>query len=65
MTLAQLSATLVTNTNLMITLVDASANTLIKYSAAGYESVDPTILAKTVNKVTVTGQYAITIVIAE
>lgn len=65
MTLAQLSAALVTNTSLMVTLVDASGNTLIKYNAAGYEVLDDTTLAMTVNKVTVAGQYALTVIIAE
>lgn len=65
MTLAQLSAALVTNTSLMVTLVDASGNTLIKYNAAGYEVLDETTLAMTVSKVTVAGQYALTVIIAE
>lgn len=65
MTLAQLLATLDDNASLMVTLVDSSANNLIKFNAAGYEAVDSATLARTVNKITVNGQYAISVLIAD
>lgn len=65
MTLNELSVALASNTNLMVTIVDGSANTLVKYNAAGYEAIDASVMARNVNKVTITGQFSITVVIAE
>ncbi len=65
MTLAQLSEALAGNANLMVSLVDSKGDTLIKYTAAGYEAVDSTVMARNVIKVIVNGNYNLSVVIAD
>jgi hypothetical protein len=65
MTLAQLSEALSTNANLMVSLVDSKGDTLIRYTAAGYEAVDSAIMARKVSKVIVNGNYSLSVVIAD
>ena len=65
MTLAQLSEALSTNANLMVSFVDSKGDTLIRYTASGYESVDSAIMARKVNKVIVNGNYSLSVVIAD
>ena len=49
----------------MVSLVDSKGDTLIRYTASGYESVDSAIMARKVNKVIVNGNYSLSVVIAD
>lgn len=64
MTLTQFLAAL-TNTNMVVTVLDSNDVELVKMYAAGYQQLLATLLAKTVSQITFVSAQAVTIKLAE
>ena len=63
MTVEQFLAAL-TNDKMLITILDYDDSELVKLYAQGYEQLLASLLAETVDKITISGNAAITIVLA-
>lgn len=64
MTLTQFLAAL-TNTNMVVTVLDSNDTELVKMYAAGYQQLLETLLAKTVSQITFVSAQAVTVKLAE
>ena len=64
MTLTQFLAAL-TNTTMVVTVLDAEGTELVKLYAAGYQQLLATLLAKEVSEITFVNQQAVTVKLAE
>lgn len=63
MTLQEFFAAL-TNSNAVVTVQSSDNTELVKVFASGYEQLLASLLAETVDKITISGNAAITIVLA-
>lgn len=65
MTLSNILSALASNTGLNITLVNTSGDSMITFNAAGYESIESDLGARTVNSIKIVSSTNISIVIGD